>query len=97
MKLQTCAVNIENISFVNIRGTSATKEAIKFACSDVSPCEGVYMEDVEIVSAFGGITTSFCWQVKGSTSGYVYPPACYSTCISFIKQTISSTTNLQAI
>ncbi|KAI7727395.1 hypothetical protein M8C21_009501, partial [Ambrosia artemisiifolia] len=53
-----------------IRGTSATKEAIVFACSDVSPCEGIYLEDVEIVSAFGGVTTSFCWQVKGSTAGY---------------------------
>ncbi|KAI3803454.1 hypothetical protein L1987_31606 [Smallanthus sonchifolius] len=94
---KTCAVNVENISFVNIRGTSATKEAIKFSCSDVSPCEGVYLEDVAIVSAFGGITTSFCWEVKGSTSGYVYPPICFSTCKSLIKQTISSITDLQAI
>ncbi|XP_021989146.1 probable polygalacturonase At1g80170 isoform X3 [Helianthus annuus] len=94
---KTSAVNVENISFVNIGGTSATMEAIVFACSDVSPCEGVYLEDVEIVSAFGGVTTSFCWQVNGSTAGYVYPPICYSTCKSFIKQTISSATNLQAI
>ncbi|KAL8235369.1 hypothetical protein R6Q59_021469 [Mikania micrantha] len=94
---KTCAVNVKNISFVNIKGTSATEEAIIFACSDVSPCEGVYLEDVEIVSASRGITTSFCWEVKGSTSGYVYPPICYSTCKSFIRQTISSTNNLLAI
>ncbi|KAK9078270.1 hypothetical protein SSX86_002327 [Deinandra increscens subsp. villosa] len=94
---KTCSVKVENISFVNIRGTSATKEAIVFACSDVYPCEGVYLEDVEIVSAFGGVTTSSCWQVRGSTSGYVSPPICYSTCKSFIQQTISSATNLQAI
>ncbi|KAJ0530534.1 putative endo-polygalacturonase [Helianthus annuus] len=94
---KTSAVNVENVSFVNIGGTSATMEAIVFACSDVSPCEGVYLEDVEIVSAFGGVTTSFCWQVNGSTAGYVYPPICYSTCKSFIKQTISSATKFQAI
>ncbi|XP_076932848.1 putative polygalacturonase At1g80170 [Bidens hawaiensis] len=94
---KTCAVNVENISFVNIKGTSATKEAIIFACSDASPCEGVYLEDVEIVSAYGGVTTSFCWEVKGSTSGYVYPPVCYSDCNSFIKKSVLPTTNLQAI
>ncbi|GJV65161.1 ribonuclease H-like domain-containing protein [Tanacetum coccineum] len=32
-------------------GTSANKEAIRFACSDVSPCEMLYLEDVELVSA----------------------------------------------
>lgn len=97
MKLQTSAVNVENISFVNIGGTSATDDAIRFACSDVSPCEGLYLEDVELVSASGGITTSFCWEAIGSSSGTVYPPPCYSTCTSFITPIISSTSRLQAI
>ncbi|KVH93015.1 hypothetical protein Ccrd_004932 [Cynara cardunculus var. scolymus] len=66
---KTCAVNVENISYVNIKGTSASQEAINFACSDVAPCEGLYLEDVQLVSATGGITTSFCWEARGSTSG----------------------------
>ncbi|KAI3716279.1 hypothetical protein L6452_23507 [Arctium lappa] len=94
---KTCAVNVENISYVNIKGTSASKEAITFACSDVSPCEGLYLEDVQLVSATGGITTSFCWEAKGSTSGIVYPPPCYSFCASFINQITSSIPHLQAI
>ncbi|GJV06008.1 probable polygalacturonase [Tanacetum coccineum] len=68
---ETSAVNVENISYVNIKGTSANKEAIRFACSDVSPCEMLYLEDVELVSAKGGTTTSFCWEARGSSSGTV--------------------------
>lgn len=37
-------VKVENISFINIQGTSATKGSIKFACSDAFPCEGLYLE-----------------------------------------------------
>ncbi|PWA88007.1 pectin lyase-like superfamily protein [Artemisia annua] len=66
---ETSAVNVENISYVNIKGTSANNEAIRFACSDVSPCEMLYLEDVELVSAKGGTTTSFCWEARGSSSG----------------------------
>nr|GEV85178.1 probable polygalacturonase At1g80170 isoform X1 [Tanacetum cinerariifolium] len=66
---ETSTVNVENISYVNIKGTSANKEAIRFACSDVSPCEMLYLEDVELVSAKGGTTTSFCWEARGSSSG----------------------------
>ncbi|KAJ9537754.1 hypothetical protein OSB04_030487 [Centaurea solstitialis] len=94
---KTCAINVENISYVNIKGTSASQEAINFACSDVAPCEGLYLEDVQLVSATGGITTSFCWEARGSTSGTVYPPSCYSSCSSFIKQITSSIPRLQAI
>lgn len=95
---KTCAVNVENISFVNIGGTSATKEAIRFACSDVSPCEGVYLENIHLVSAFEDTTTtSFCWEVRGTSSGTVYPPPCYSTCARFIKKIISYIPNLQPI
>ncbi|KAI3525120.1 hypothetical protein L2E82_02451 [Cichorium intybus] len=95
---KTCAVNVKNVSFVNIGGTSATKEAIRFACSDVSPCEGVYLENIHLVSAFQGTTTtSFCWEARGTSSGTVYPPPCYSTCARFIKKIISYIPNLQPI
>ncbi|KAL6996560.1 galacturonan 1,4-alpha-galacturonidase [Sarracenia purpurea var. burkii] len=65
---QTSSVKVEDISFMAIKGTSATKEAIKFACSDSFPCERLYLEDIQLVSFSGGPTKSFCWQAQGSSS-----------------------------
>jgi len=82
-------VRVENISFIDIQGTSATDEAIKFACSDVSPCEGLYLENIFLVSCFGGNTSSFCWQAHGSARGFLYPPpTCFSTSDDFIRQNV---------
>ncbi|KAH0659177.1 hypothetical protein KY289_027925 [Solanum tuberosum] len=60
---QTSGISIHSVSFVGIRGTSATKNAIKFACSDSSPWFP---------------TTSFCWKAYGSTSGLNNPPSCFN-------------------
>ncbi|KAI3920343.1 hypothetical protein MKX01_000682 [Papaver californicum] len=85
-KNQTTSVEVGNISFMRIKGTSATEEAIRFACSDSSPCERIYLEDIELLSISAGTTSSFCWQVKGSSFGQVYPPPCFSCSQSFIDQ-----------
>ncbi|KAJ8755884.1 hypothetical protein K2173_024429 [Erythroxylum novogranatense] len=87
---QTSAVKVKNVSFVHIKGTSATEKAIKFACSDWSPCEGLYLEDIELVSSTGGVTESICWQAHGSSMGLVVPPSCFSWTESFIKQKVIS-------
>ena len=86
--MQTSAVKVENIAFMHIKGTSATEEAIKFACSNDYPCEGLYLEDIELVSSSGEMTKSFCWEAYGSCSGLVNPPACFSCSESFIKQKV---------
>nr|GMC73393.1 probable polygalacturonase At1g80170 [Ipomoea batatas] len=65
---QTSAVGISRVSFARIKGTSATKEAIRFACSDSSPCRNLYLQDIELVSPSGGSTSSFCWEAYGSTT-----------------------------
>lgn len=76
---------MENISFMHIKGTSATKDAIKFACSDDFPCEGLYLEDIQLVSCIGGRVRSFCWEAYGLSSGLVLPPACLFPSEGFIK------------
>lgn len=86
--MQTSGIKVENISFIDIKGTSATEEAIKFACSDDYPCEGLYLEDVFLVPDIGGKTTSYCWEAHGSTHGRIYPPACFPDTHNFIKQKI---------
>ncbi|OVA10089.1 Glycoside hydrolase [Macleaya cordata] len=83
---QTSSVTVGNISFMGIKGTSATEEAIRFACSDSSPCEGLYLEDIQLFSYSGGTTSSFCWEAKGFSSGQVYPPPCFSWSQSFIER-----------
>ncbi|BBN68173.1 Pectin lyase-like superfamily protein, partial [Prunus dulcis] len=92
---QSSAVKVENISFVHVKGTSATEEAISFACSDDSPCEGLYLEDIQLQSSIGGITRSLCWAAQGSSSGSVDPPACFSSFLSsenFMKQKVNPQT-----
>lgn len=86
--MQTLAVKIENISFVHIKGTSATEEAIRFACNDSQPCEGLYLEDIQLASYTGGITTSFCWEAYGSSLGPVQPAPCLTCTDGFIKQKV---------
>ncbi|KAK2651572.1 hypothetical protein Ddye_011428 [Dipteronia dyeriana] len=85
---QTVAVKVENISFKNIKGTSATEESIRFACSDDLPCQGLYLEDVQLVSPTGEITTSFCWKAYGSSLGIIDPPSCFACTEGFIQQMV---------
>lgn len=93
---QTLAVKVENISFMHIKGTSATEEAIRFVCSDDLPCEGLYLEDIQLLSHYGGVTKSFCWEAHGSCAGLIHPPPCFSSIESFIKQKVPSSSVLNS-
>ncbi|CAF2060226.1 unnamed protein product [Brassica napus] len=89
--VQTSAVSIEKISFVNVHGTSATKQAIKISCSDASPCRNIVLQDIDLEPSKGdGYTESFCWEAYGSSSGQVYPPSCLSGDESFLEQSVQS-------
>lgn len=94
--MQTSAVKVENITFIHIKGTSATEEAIKFACSDDSPCEGLFLEDVQLVSQSGGIAKSFCWEAYGSSVGQVEPPSCFACSEGLIQQKTPSNLSFQS-
>ncbi|WCJ40579.1 Pectin lyase-like superfamily protein [Euphorbia peplus] len=85
---QTSAVKVANISFINIKGTSATEAAMKFECSDNSPCEGLYLEDIQLAPYDGESSKSFCWEAYGSSLDPVYPPPCFSESESFIQQKV---------
>ncbi|XP_043725999.1 probable polygalacturonase At1g80170 [Telopea speciosissima] len=86
---QTRAVQVERVSFIGIRGTAATEEAIRFACSDNSPCHRIYLEDLQLLSNSGEPTRAFCWQAWVSSSGIV-SPTCFICSGSFIKQKVIS-------
>ena len=46
--LQKNAVQVNSVSYRNIKGTSATEKGIIFECSATFPCEGVRMENVQL-------------------------------------------------
>ncbi|KAH7652162.1 Polygalacturonase protein [Dioscorea alata] len=75
---QTSAVKVEDVSFIGIKGTSATENAIKFACSDSFPCERIFLEDICLAFS-GGEPTSYCWKASGLSFGLVHPPSCLSS------------------
>ncbi|EXC41718.1 putative polygalacturonase [Morus notabilis] len=77
---------------MHIRGTSATEEAIKFSCSNSMPCEGLYLEDIQLWSRKGKRTRAFCWEAYGTSSGVVYPPVSIFPSEGFIKKYGSSET-----
>ncbi|XP_049393549.1 probable polygalacturonase At1g80170 [Solanum stenotomum] len=74
---KTSNIRIDSISFMGIKGTSATERAVTLACSDSFPCRKLYLEDIQLTSSSGDPTTFFCWQAYGTTSGLNYPPPCF--------------------
>ncbi|XP_009594191.1 probable polygalacturonase At1g80170 [Nicotiana tomentosiformis] len=87
---KTSNIRIDSISFVGIKGTSATEKAITVACSDSCPCRKLYLEDVQLTSFSGDPITSFCWEAYGSSSGLNYPPPCFSCNDSILQPTVLS-------
>ncbi|KAJ9536168.1 hypothetical protein OSB04_un000648 [Centaurea solstitialis] len=60
-------VKIWNVSFKKIRGTSATKVALKIACSQGIPCDNIEVSDINLTykgAKEGGAAISECSNVK---------------------------------
>ncbi|THU58579.1 hypothetical protein C4D60_Mb03t15860 [Musa balbisiana] len=88
---QTSAVKVHQISFIEIKGTSTTKDAIKFSCSESSPCEKIYLQDINMSLESGGNASAYCWKASGFSSGLVNPPSCLtSAVVGLIKQNVGS-------
>ncbi|CAN6205726.1 unnamed protein product [Urochloa humidicola] len=78
---QESAVEISNVEFNNIRGTSINRDAIRLHCSEALPCRGVVLKDIDLKTRGGGdknAATSTCENaVLGETSS-VSPAPCSS-------------------
>ncbi|KAM3733961.1 hypothetical protein ACB098_11G177200 [Castanea mollissima] len=70
---QPSAVKISNVSYKNIKGTSASEEAITFNCSKSFPCQGVLLQDVNLVRQGNGDVDATCLKVRLSKKGNVSP------------------------
>ncbi|KAG4949701.1 hypothetical protein JHK86_042940 [Glycine max] len=69
---QSSGVKISKVSYEHIRGTSACPQAINLDCSKSNPCEGIKLQDIDLVYGEGS-TTSTCNNVGGINSGVVIP------------------------
>ncbi|KAL4180372.1 hypothetical protein AMTRI_Chr13g91800 [Amborella trichopoda] len=70
-------VKISDVSFKNIRGTSATETAVTLHCSNGLPCQNVRLQDVQLnYYGPGKRAKATCMNVKASYSGTQIPPPC---------------------
>lgn len=72
-KEQKSAIQISNVMYKNIKGTSDTKEAITFQCSKSHPCQGITLQDVNLKAANGAVAKALCINVKPTNNGNVSP------------------------
>ncbi|KAI3464320.1 hypothetical protein Pfo_020983 [Paulownia fortunei] len=71
---QTSAVEISQIMYQNITGTSRSQEAMKFACSDTVPCSYIVLNNINLQRRDGTVET-YCNSASGFDYGYVQPSA----------------------
>nr|GMD21735.1 polygalacturonase-like [Ipomoea batatas] len=72
-KQKPSLVKISKVSYKNIKGTSATPDAVILGCSKGVPCEGVEIGDINLTFK-GGAAKSVCKNVKPKLTGKQVPP-----------------------
>ncbi|KAH0851047.1 hypothetical protein HID58_095021 [Brassica napus] len=70
-------VKLSDVTFKNIKGTSATKIAVKLICSVGTPCTNVALADINLVhNGPEGPAVGACANMKPVLTGQMIPPAC---------------------
>ncbi|KAK1267413.1 Polygalacturonase [Acorus gramineus] len=74
-------VEISDVSFRRISGTSASKVAVNLVCSESVPCKNIELSDIDLT--YNGVkedtteaATATCLNVNGISSGKQNPPSC---------------------
>ncbi|XP_038980568.1 polygalacturonase ADPG1-like [Phoenix dactylifera] len=71
---KTSAVQVSNVQFDGVAGSSADNEAIVLRCSESTACTGITLANVNITSADPARpATAFCLNAHGKTRGTVIP------------------------
>ncbi|KAJ8562656.1 hypothetical protein K7X08_031108 [Anisodus acutangulus] len=74
-KEQDSAVQVKNVIYQNIKGTSAPKEAINFNCSKNFPCQGILLENVKLLGE-NGETPNANWNNIENLTCHNVSPEC---------------------
>ncbi|OVA01014.1 Glycoside hydrolase [Macleaya cordata] len=72
-KEQESAVQISDVLYKNITGTSASEVAVKLDCSKKHPCRQIVLQDINLVRERGETAKAFCNNVKWTQIGEVLP------------------------
>ncbi|XP_047975050.1 probable polygalacturonase At1g80170 [Salvia hispanica] len=71
---QASAVEVSEIFYKNITGTSATRTTMKFACSDAFPCSNIVLSNINLQSEDDDEET-YCSNASSFICGRVHPSA----------------------
>ncbi|KAG9137928.1 hypothetical protein Leryth_025622 [Lithospermum erythrorhizon] len=73
-------VQITNVKFMNIRGTSVSNVSVDLNCSKIAPCEGIVFQDLNIIlNDNQRPTIASCSNFNGTFSGDQIPSECIET------------------
>ncbi|KAG4128428.1 hypothetical protein ERO13_D09G020500v2 [Gossypium hirsutum] len=73
-KNQTSAVEISNIAYANINGTSHKEIAVQLSCSESVPGKNITMKDINLIyEKHKDKTSSYCLNARGLRNGRVHP------------------------
>ncbi|XP_039059184.1 polygalacturonase-like [Hibiscus syriacus] len=61
---QNSAVQVKDVVYENIKGTSSSEVAIKFDCSKIHPCQGIVLQNVNLQYQDNGAAKAVCNNVK---------------------------------
>ncbi|XP_015170035.1 exopolygalacturonase-like [Solanum tuberosum] len=74
---QESCVQIKDVTFNNIRGSSNSKAAITLNCSASHPCKGIMLNDINLeYHAPDAPAISTCTNANGKATGKELPPSC---------------------
>ena len=71
--VQDSAVEIKNVIYQNIFGTSADEDAITFECSKKHPCQGVLLQEIHLTQEDGDDAKTVCKNIDLTYVGEVIP------------------------
>uniref|UniRef100_A0ACD5ZXX0 Uncharacterized protein n=1 Tax=Avena sativa TaxID=4498 RepID=A0ACD5ZXX0_AVESA len=72
---KSSGVQISDVSYEDIEGTSATPVAVRFDCSGSNPCTGFRLSNISLTYR-DKTARSLCRNADGSASGVVSPQSC---------------------
>ncbi|KAJ9695715.1 hypothetical protein PVL29_010942 [Vitis rotundifolia] len=67
------AVQVQNVLYQNIKGTSSSSQAIQLDCSIKFPCQGIVLQDIDLEIGGGKAAKAVCNDAKVTEKGEVSP------------------------
>ncbi|KAM3750010.1 hypothetical protein ACB098_04G004900 [Castanea mollissima] len=72
---QVSGVKINDVTYQDIHGTSATEVAVKFDCSPRNPCSRIKLENVKLTYK-NQVAQASCSHAARTSTGFVQPTSC---------------------